>query len=156
MIDWQLIFKDYEEGYSMNRLVKKYNLSFNTIRKTLIKSDVHIRTFKEAQINSVKQGTHVAPQKGKFREQHSSWKGGMSVYVNGKGGKRNMIYNGKKYIPYADYLIMQKYNMKVFPKGYCVHHEDEDTLNDNDENLKFMKLGKHTKLHNEERKKCCS
>lgn len=35
----------------------------------------------------------------------------------------------------------------VIPRGWRVHHDDEDTFNDSDENLRAMTQSDHVRLH---------
>lgn len=67
----------------------------------------------------------------------------------GKGwierGYRCMMFNGRQV---REHRHIWENNYGKIPKGYQIHHINGDKLDNRIENLKLMKTGEHTKLHN--------
>lgn len=57
-----------------------------------------------------------------------------------------MIRIGNKF--FEEHKVVWKKHYGKIPKGYDIHHRDFNKLNNSVENLKCMKHGDHTKLHN--------
>lgn len=80
----------------------------------------------------------------------ATWKpvGTITIRTDKNGKKRNFIKiaEPKKWIEYSKYVWMQK--NETIPKGYIVHHKDEDTLNDGIDNLQLLTRKDHFNRHN--------
>ena len=85
------------------------------------------------------------------------------VKAEGSDAEKYQWFNGKRYTKQEDghyrgyrgeYLhraVWEFYNGEI-PKGYVVHHKDENKANNNISNLQLMTKIEHKKLHNEIRK----
>lgn len=49
-------------------------------------------------------------------------------------------------------VAYELYHGVTIPKTMCIHHVDDNRLNDSKENLRLMLFGQHTSFHNEPRK----
>jgi len=72
------------------------------------------------------------------------WKG--NWHKNKEGYLRRMERKPRKEILYHQYIWM-KHNKKRVPKGFLIHHKDDNILNNNIKNLQLMKFNEHTRLH---------
>lgn len=94
------------------------------------------------------------PMKDKFREQHHNYIGDVS---DGKGYIMCLKpdwYTGRKGCKHVfkHHLVMcEALELTEIPKGYCIHHIDEDKTNNSIGNLSMMTLSAHTRLHQLER-----
>ena len=57
------------------------------------------------------------------------------------------VYPFKKGKRYHHHYVWELANNKPVEKGYCVHHKDHNPLNNNIENLEYMKISEHNKLY---------
>ncbi len=46
----------------------------------------------------------------------------------------------------------EKYALRSLPKGYVIHHKDEDKLNNHPDNLELLTISQHMKVHAELRR----
>ena len=67
--------------------------------------------------------------------------------INSQGYKTLRI-NGMDILEHHYVWCSQPYNLSYIPKGFCIHHKDLNTLNNNPDNLFLMAKSDHTKLHN--------
>lgn len=101
---------------------------------------------------------------GKFQRKHNQWS--LNNFDDGfieKQSGRMMVYypihpraNKMGYIRRAIIAYEIYHNIQV-TKDYCVHHIDNDKLNDSIENLKLILFSEHSKLHHKhtgEYRKC--
>ncbi len=69
------------------------------------------------------------------------------VRTDKENKQRQWIKIAKSYtwIPYAEYIWIK--NFGDIPKGFFVHHKDENTLNDEPENLQLVTRAEHINIH---------
>jgi len=70
-----------------------------------------------------------------------------NIYIHQKYRKISIYLNGKYYdsikICHLQYLAWKG----LIPKGYVVHHKDEDKLNDHKDNQRCLTNSEHTRIH---------
>ena len=54
---------------------------------------------------------------------------------------------GRKYAKGLHVAIWEYYNGKEVPKGYCIHHKDGNTLNNDISNLECIEIREHLSRH---------
>lgn len=52
----------------------------------------------------------------------------------------------KGWIYYHHYVFCKHHNIRKIPKGYCIHHIDRNTLNNDLDNLQLMTIKEHDNL----------
>ena len=72
------------------------------------------------------------------------YRGAISINKDGYYRKRNPK-TGKYLLVHQE--IWKENNLPYIPKGFCVHHLDGDSLNNNEKNLLLLDFSTHTKLH---------
>ena len=95
------------------------------------------------------------PMKGMTGKQHPRYRDG---YINWQG--YNHIdapswYEGTtKARKVMEHVIVgcEKYGLARLPKGYVIHHKDEDKLNNHPDNLELLTISEHMKVHAELRR----
>ena len=91
------------------------------------------------------------PMKGKTREHHHRY---VESYINNQGyvwatvpdwytGSRRNIKAQEHHL-----VACEKYGITEIPKGYIVHHIDENKTNNHPDNLEMMTISEHMRLHN--------
>ena len=90
------------------------------------------------------------PMKGKTRELHPRY---VESYVNWQGYRwvtaPDWFTGSKKGNKAVEHHIVgcEKYGITEIPKGYVVHHIDEDKLNNDPDNLEMMTISEHMIHH---------
>lgn len=109
-------------------------------------------TFKKGHIpwNKDKKGIHLSPTtEFKKGQNATNWKpiGTITQRKDKFGVIRNWIKTDEpnKWIRYAVFVWI-KYNGKI-PKGFLIHHIDENSLNDNIDNLALLTRKAHFEIH---------
>jgi len=80
---------------------------------------------------------------GQFKKGQKAWN-----YQGKETPKRKRLRKDGKLIQNSHYVYMTYHNLKEIPKGFIIHHIDENPLNDNVSNLKLMWAEDHSFLHN--------
>lgn len=120
---WGHVARNYSKQYRQTRKANSYRLS------------------KEGDLN---------PMYGVRREQHHNFIGEVA---DGKGylmmlkpswytGRR-----GSKHVFVHQVVVCQALGLTEVPKGWCVHHCDENPHNNSIDNLVLMTMGEHASLH---------
>jgi hypothetical protein len=105
------------------------------IRETNIKKGIRPpKTYGRIPWNKGKSGYHCQKNRGVSKG-----------YINYKGYK--VYYRNGKEISEHQEIYCKHWHIKKIPKGYVVHHIDENKQNNKIENLKLISRGNHTKLH---------
>ena len=100
--------------------------------------------------NKGKKGIHLSP-KTEFKKGQKSINhlpvGSKTIRIDKGGKNRNWIKidEPNKWIEYAKFVWL-KHNGEI-PKGYLIHHIDENTLNDNIDNLALLTRKAHFEIH---------
>lgn len=85
-------------------------------------------------------GKHISPnteiKEGQHLGKETEFKN-----INLKGYKRPYVYRKAKKI------YFEKTGIYRIPEGCCIHHIDQNPLNNNPENLQLMDKGFHRQLH---------
>ena len=112
----------------------------------------NITSFKKGNIawNKNKKGTHFSPNtEFKKGQRGVNWLpvGSLSIRKDKNTKLRRFIKIAEpnKWIEYAQYIWIK--NNGNIPKGFIVHHEDENTLNDNINNLSLLTRKQHFEIH---------
>jgi len=66
-----------------------------------------------------------------------------------KDGYRVIRINGKLILEHIYVWCSQPENLSYVPRGFVLHHMNEDKLDNNPDNLLLMSRGDHTKFHME-------
>ena len=82
-------------------------------------------------------------QVGQFKEGHTPWN-----YKGEDEVVRKVIRINGKRILQSHYNYITYYGLKEIPKGFVIHHIDENPLNDDIKNLRLMRSEDHHFLHN--------
>lgn len=94
------------------------------------------------------------PMSGKFKTEHHNFVGDVS---DGKGYLMRLKpewYTGRKgckHVFVHHITMCESLGLTEIPKGWCVHHIDENKHNNSLNNLTLLTLGAHTRLHQLER-----
>ena len=83
-------------------------------------------------------------------------KRGRTLYVQSFNGKEYKLYPGERYFSRGCKRLHREVWKSYYgdiPKGYHVHHKDENTWNNEIENLELVKGSEHVRIHAEEHKK---
>lgn len=63
--------------------------------------------------------------------------------------KRHLARLNGKRVRKAVKVFCEYHNLPYIPKGYVIHHKDENSLNDKIENLELMERGRHVSFHSQ-------
>ena len=101
--------------------------------------------------NKGKKGTHFSPNtEFKKGQKGINWVpvGNITIRIDKNNKQRRWIKIEEPniWIEYAKFVWI-KHNGKI-PKGYLIHHIDEDTLNDDIHNLALLTRKAHFEIHN--------
>jgi len=79
-----------------------------------------------------------------------TWKKGQEAwnFKDGKRLKRKFKRFNNKLVLKSHYIFCTYHNILEIPKGFVIHHQDGNSLNDNIDNLILMKDNNHKALHN--------
>jgi hypothetical protein len=90
------------------------------------------------------------PMSGKCRERHHNYIGAVS---DGKGYHLILkpdwytARKGTKHVFLHHVVMCEHLGLTEIPSGWCVHHKDENKINNEISNLELLTLSDHTKLH---------
>ncbi len=82
--------------------------------------------------------------KMKTNLRNKKYKGAISLNKDGYLRKRSPT-TGKYFMIHQQ--VWKKNNYPRLPKGFCIHHLDNNKLNNNPQNLLLLDFGTHTRLH---------
>ena len=112
----------------------------------------NITAFKEGNIpwNKGKKGLHLSPETEFKKGQKSINRkpaGSITTRIdnNGKQRKWIKISDPNIWIEYAKFIWIK--NHGEIPKGFLIHHIDENSLNDDKDNLALVTRAAHMNLH---------
>ncbi len=94
----------------------------------------------------------MKPNKGSFKKGHKPINylplGTIKIRVEKSGTRRRFIKNKEPnvWIEYAKYIWLK--SGRKIKKNYCLHHINNDSLDDRVENLLYVSRQEHPKLHN--------
>lgn len=98
-------------------------------------------------------GHKVPKQWGDSYRKKANWQKGNECYnwkeITYENGYRFVKVNGKK-IREHDYIFLRDNDLGLLsiPKGWIVHHKDEDKLNNHINNLTCLPRDYHLRMHN--------
>ena len=105
---------------------------------------------------SFKKGHKYYPNDGKLKGKHNSsatefpkgkkhprFKDGLS----GKRGQYPRVQTNGKRINLSHKIFCEYHNIESVPKGFVIHHIDENKDNNSIENLMLLSKSEHSKLH---------
>lgn len=90
------------------------------------------------------------PMFGKTGEEHHNYIGEVSDHKGYLMIVKPSWYTGRKrskHVFVHHVVICEHRGLTEIPTGWCVHHKDENKLNNRIENLELMTISNHTKLH---------
>ena len=122
-VDWQNLHKQYLEGQTLKDLAKVIDCSYQCVRNNFRKRNLKIMTLSEAGLRSkrLKRGTN-----GRTRPK---------IKINGQRVLRS----------HYNWCIANEF--PIIPKGFIVHHKDENRHNDASENLFLLPDDYHKSLN---------
>lgn len=101
---------------------------------------------RKLQIRSVKE---TITNRNLNLDNHPNWRGGL--YYD-KIHNRILRCVGKgKYMQESVYQYLLSHKLKSVPKGFVIHHKDNNKLNNSVDNLEMLSRSQHTILHNKRR-----
>lgn len=136
-----LRFYYWDERKSTREIAKIFRVSSSTVLKWMREFDIPRRTISESRAgrrypgfkkgHTINVGKHNSSST-EFRrgENHSLWKGGCVKYWRQQARK-----------------IWEKHYTYKIPRGFIIHHRDEDMKNTDIENLAMLTRGLHGKVH---------
>ncbi len=94
--------------------------------------------------NGKLKGKHNSP-KTEFKKgkEHPRFKDGLA----GKRGQYKRVQINKKRVNLSHKIFCEFHNIASVPKGFVIHHIDENKDNNSIENLMMLSKSKHSKLH---------
>jgi hypothetical protein len=129
-------------GWNNDMAVYRF-MDRNKLERRLIKGVPAWNLGKKTPLSVRKKQSIVAIKQGRFRkERNPMWKGGF--YID-KDGYRRINILGK--YPLEHRHLMEKYLNRKLKKSECVHHIDDDRLNNDISNLAILTRSEHMKLH---------
>ena len=142
----------YLSGKSISDISEKLEIPKSTVRNTLVKYGVVLRSVKQGlNLAKHKLGVHALGKKRNFTDEH---KRNMSkakkfrhesVSFSSHGYLR--ISNGKNKGKQCHTLVMEEYLGRSLRKNEVVHHIDHDKTNNDIDNLCLLTKGGHSRLH---------
>lgn len=131
------LLNEYNEGYSIKYLSKKYYCSTKFIKNKLLTINYKARSASER--SQWKKDRKFRPMK---MENNNRWKGGINIF-----GNRNYIRINSKLYRLAHYNWYINNNLLCLPKGMIIHHKNLNSLDDKIENLILLDTKTHLKFH---------
>lgn len=147
---------------SIKRLYEESDLTLQAIADTLGISVFHVyryvgENYTLEERKERKRGCYrrsklgaLNPMTGKTMEQHHNFVGDVS---DGKGYLMRLKpqwYTGRrgcKHVFVHQLVVCERLGLTQMPKGWCVHHVDEDKTNNSFDNLVLMTTSDHRRLH---------
>jgi hypothetical protein len=140
----------YEKGMSVGELEGVFEESHETIRKTLKRSGISLRSRSEAQILALKKGTKTPPMLGRKKSECPAWKGGKRI--DGHGYVTVLLPEHprahKNGYVYEHILVLEEKLGRSLLPGEDSHHIDEVKTNNHPDNLEVLSHGGHRRHHN--------
>lgn len=90
-------------------------------------------------------GNQDSGNKGRYGNDAPNWRGGQ--HIDSSGHMRVWVRERKRYVPRAHLVWLEAHPDDVIPRGYVIHHQDGDKLNDVIENLEKIPLATHVARH---------
>lgn len=131
-LNWNQIYTEYKDGKTINEIAKENHIHASSVRLGFYRNHFVLRSKKEANVLS------SSKRSGK-----NHWKYCGTERVDYQG--RIFIKINNKWILKHRYIFEQKYGK--IPKGYIIHHIDEDNTNNSIENLRMVTWDEHNKIH---------
>ncbi len=144
--------KHYIENTSLTlqQIAGTCNCSINKVRTVWMTYSKEFRQVRKVNNYRLSKLGTANPMKGKTGTQHHNYKG---VVADGKGYLlilKPEWYTGRKgskHIFHHHYVACKALGLTAMPKGYVVHHCDEDKQNNSFDNLVLLTMSEHTALH---------
>jgi hypothetical protein len=129
-------------GWNNDRAVYRF-MDRNNLKRRLIKGVPVWNLGKKTPLSVRKKQSIVARKTGRSRlDRNPNWKGGS--YLD-KDGYRRINVNGK--YPLEHRHFMEKHLKRKLKRSECVHHIDDNRLNNDISNLLILTRSEHMKLH---------
>jgi len=162
--DW-LYEKYWGEKLDTKEIAKLCDVHFNSLIYWMDKFNIKRRTKSERQLgkknhNYGKQPSEKTKEKMRGKrpnisgEKSPNWKGGRRIDIDGYiliHKPNHPRANGRGYIP-ESHLVYEEYWNEHVPKGYLLHHMDENKKNNNIINIPLLTRSYHIKIHNQKRR----
>lgn len=136
---------------TLREIANELNIGYKGFRKYIE------RTYSQEEIMNRKKSNYSKskleeknPMFGKTKSNHHNYIGEVS---DGKGYimiLKPEWYTGRKGCKHVfkHHIVMcEMLGITEIPSGYCVHHIDENPVNNTPENLALLTMGAHTRLH---------
>lgn len=128
----------WNQGKTLTQIANKCGVVPSVPQKWMKKLNIATRPSRFIEGHTTNVGRKFTAEQIKIRykdENNPRWKGGKKNYYNRQARR-----------------AWEEYWREEVPKGYCVHHVDEDITNQNICNLALLTISFHMKLHNEKRR----
>jgi hypothetical protein len=140
-----------EERPIIADVAKRFKITPHTAQAMikLVLSDEERERERILRLSRCKQGDKN-PMKGKFGEKHHLFKGGVT---DGKGYRLVLKpdwFTGRKgsnHVFEHHVVFCQAVGLTEIPKGFAIHHIDEDPMNNHIDNLALVSNSGHRRLH---------
>ena len=148
----------YLYGLSIPQIAKQTGISRSTVRNKLLAFGVALRTRSDGIKQAAKDGRLGGGLRGKKRIFTKKHREAISL-ARVRWSEHNAIGMSVKPSGYAEYttgpnkgravhlVVMEEHIGRKIKRGECVHHIDENKLNNCLDNLALMTLSAHAKLH---------
>lgn len=145
--------KHYYENtaLTLEQIAQRTGTSYKVVWNYVAKhySAEHRKTRKVGSYRASKLGD-LNPMAGKRAELHPNFKG---VVADGKGYLLQLKpswYEGRagsKHVFVHHVVVCEALGLRAIPKGWCVHHCDENPHNNSFDNLVLLTMAEHAALH---------
>lgn len=123
--------KLYNEGRTIYEIAKIIGISPTGVWKRLKNQGVDLRS------SGTRKGNNWSKEK----------RGDEFIGADGRVWVRGINSTGRRSSKRREVVVMEQMLGHSIPKGYIVHHKDEDITNDSPDNLELMTRSRHNSLH---------
>ena len=145
---FEKIVRLYKEGWSTQRLGKRFGIDPSNIYRDLKSRGVPTRTRTEAARNAIKLGVHIFPAGPACH----NWRGGRRVHTEGYILIKNPDHpraDSQGYVP-EHVLVAENILGRPLERNEVAHHINRKKDDNRPENLQVMNVTDHRTLHGHE------